>query len=283
MVWMPPRGRIAIFAAGIVLGAVLLGPGMAVGQQADPAPPSDEGEEKRQVFPGIDLDLVARRITIKGAISIPRGLLELVACTPYGKTHESICSLDVNPQHFKAALILLGLEETPQVAKLGEGKALEGDRVYIFIEWESEGETKRYRAEELIWNRRTDAPMKKVGWTFTGSRFLKVPIYTLDKEDPEEREVFMASETGTLVTTYHDPDSILDNPLAMGGDDTIWYANDKLLPPRWTPVRFIVEPAKKAPIGDETETDRPKEDSESEKRDRDARQGDAAGGKEEGE
>ena len=221
----------------------------AVGDQEEPSQEPPKG-----LFPGIQVDLRGKRITVEGAIAIPRGLIELVACTRYGKTHESICALEVDPQHFKAAILLLGLKESPQVKRLGEAKPLTGDKVVITIEWEEGEETRSYRAEELIWDRSTKSPMEKVGWVFTGSRFLKVPYYTPDKEEPEEREVFMASEKGSLVTTYHDPDSILDNPLAKGGDDTIYHANDKLLPPRGTRIRFILEPAEKRPEGaEETE------------------------------
>ncbi|MCZ6603056.1 MAG: YdjY domain-containing protein, partial [Planctomycetota bacterium] len=139
------------------------------------------------------------------------------------------------------ALLLLGLKAKPQVNQLGERKALEGDRVKIFVVWEQDGMKKRYRAEKLIWDRSTDKPMENVGWIFTGSRFLKIPIYVADQEEPEVREVFMATEKGSLVTTFHDPDSILDNPLEMGGDDTVYYANDRLLPPRGTPIEFIIQ------------------------------------------
>ena len=209
-------------------------------------PEQDKPEEKKTpdgLFPGIEVDLVERRLILEGAIAVPRGLIELLACTAWGKTHESICSLTVQPQHLKAALLLLGLKEKPQVKTFGQRMALKGDRVVIYLEWERDGKKERHRAEKLIWDRSVGGPMEEVGWVFTGSRFLKVPVYVKDKEEPEEREVFMASETGSLVTTYHDPDSILDNPLEKGGDDTIYHANDRLLPPRGTPIRFIIEVA----------------------------------------
>lgn len=236
-------------------------------EKGQPAPGVGQEEKKppKGLFPGIEVDLEGRRLTLEGAIAIPKGLIELVACTSWGKTHESICSLEVDPSHLKAALLMLGLEESPQVTKLGEPKALKGDRVIIYLEWEKDGKPVRHRVEKLIWDRTTGATMEEVGWVFTGSRFLKVPDYSPAGEEIGERELFMASETGSLVTTFHDPNAILDNPLLKGGDDTIYYANDKLLPPRGTPVRFIVEATEKKKEADpgkdeERKTPEPPED-----------------------
>lgn len=257
-------------ASLLVLTAALGLSSPAAGAQEAPKGGEENPPDKKpsdQVFPGIDIDLTERRLTLQGAIAIPRGLIELVACTPWGKTHESICTVDVEPQHFKAALLLLGLKDKPQVETFGEAKALEGDRVVIYLEWEKEGKKERHRAEGLVLDRSTGSPMEEVGWVFTGSRFLKLPVYLPDKEEPEEREVFMASEKGSLCTTYHDPDSILDNPLVKGGDDTIYYANEGLLPPRGTPIRFVVEVAEKESRGKEGESPRdggPKEKAKEE-------------------
>ncbi|MCZ6688534.1 MAG: YdjY domain-containing protein [Planctomycetota bacterium] len=241
-------------AASGFLVLFLMGTGVSQEPPAETPPPRKPAPIKG-LFPGIEIDLERKQLTMKGSIAIPRGLIELFACTPYGKTHEAVCAVEVQPEHLKAALLLLGLKAKPQVNHLGERKALEGDRVKIWVVWEQDGMKKRYRAEKLIWDRSTNKPMENVGWVFTGSRFLKVPIYVADQEEPEEREVFMATEKGSLVTTYHDPDSILDNPLEMGGDDTVYYANDRLLPPRGTPIQFIIQAEKAAQKGSDPVND----------------------------
>ena len=51
--------------------------------------------------------------------------------------------------------------------------------------------------------------------------------------------MFMASIGQSYITTYHDPDTIIDNPLSTGGDDTLYEVNKDIVPPVGTPV--IVE------------------------------------------
>ena len=65
----------------------------------------------------------------------------------------------------------------------------------------------------LSWGWLLLAAFLPLGLTLEALHALKVPVYLPDKGKPEEREVFMASETGNIVSTYHDPDSLLDNPL----------------------------------------------------------------------
>ena len=51
--------------------------------------------------------------------------------------------------------------------------------------------------------------------------------------------------SGQMITTYHDPDAILDNPLAKGGDDTVYYADSEAVPRPGTPVVVRIEAAAK--------------------------------------
>jgi len=178
----------------------------------------------------VDLDLNNKTATVYGKMNMSYGLVELLACTRIGKLHESAMVIDVQPIHLQTALILLELEYEGGLRYQGDPRTPKGDRVRIWVEWDSDGQTKRYRAEDLVYNRETQSPMKYTDWVFTGSRINK-------------NNVFMAQAVGTLITTFHDPDAIIDNPLPGGADDTVYIVNNQIAPPKGTPIKVIITPA----------------------------------------
>jgi hypothetical protein len=176
------------------------------------------------------LDGNKRQISLNGWVNMSEGLVELLACAPGGKVHESVLVIDVEPYHLQVALLLLGLEARGNLEYQGDPKTPEGDPVEIFVEWmdSTNGETKSYRAEDLVYNVKKDRPMKHTHWVFTGSQVVD--------------SVFVAQLEKSLVTTYHDPFTILDNPLPTGADDTLYEANRFLVPPKGTGVKMIIRP-----------------------------------------
>jgi hypothetical protein len=177
----------------------------------------------------VDLDLNKKIVTIYGKINMQAGLIELLACTKIGKVHESVLVLDVEPIHMQTALILLGLEFVGGLRYQGDPLTPKGDRVQIWVEWNSGDKVIRHRAEDLVYNRVKQASMEHTSWVFSGSR--------------ARNGVFMAQSTGTLIVTYHDPDAILDNPLPDGGDDTVYIVNSQVVPPKGTEIKMTLMPA----------------------------------------
>ncbi len=200
-------------------------------------PKSSQTSKKEKTY---FVDMKKKRIRIKGYVTIRQGLIEVFACTPRGKRHESIFTLLCDPKILQFHLLAFGLKPSPQVKYFGEGGKLKGDKVYIYAFWK-DPKTKKdvvYRGEDLVFNIRTKKTMKRTGWVFTGSRFQKYKYKTEDGKT-HEREIFMAAYAGNLVVTYHDPDAILNNPMETGGDDTIYYSNYLALPPRGHPVELV--------------------------------------------
>ncbi|MBD3181995.1 hypothetical protein GF312_06875 [Candidatus Poribacteria bacterium] len=177
----------------------------------------------------VDVDLNSNTIKIHGKMNMSYGLIELLACSSIGKVHESAIVLDVDPIHLQTALILMGLEYEGGLRYQGDPQTPKGDRVYIWVEWNSEGQVKRHRAEDLVFNREKQSTMPHVGWVFSGSRI-------------NDNGVFMAQAIGTIITTFHDPDAIIDNPLPEGADDTVYIVNTKLAPPKGTDITMIITP-----------------------------------------
>jgi hypothetical protein len=197
---------------------------------------SDEAAPGEQVvrFPYLRVNVAERRLEADGRVCLQRGLVEVLACTSYGKVHESVLVLDCKPEHLHAALLLLGMKESPgQVKELGDAGALAGERAIVTISWMDGGRRVERRAEECILDGHAGTTMEACGFVFTGSRFVRVGGV----------ERFAATASGQMITTYHDPDAILDNPLAKGADDTVYFANSKALPLPGTPIVLGIRPA----------------------------------------
>ena len=124
----------------------------------------------------------------------------------------------------------MGLEDAEgSVRYQGDPITPKGDPVQIWVEWEADGEIKRYRAEDLVFNRVKQDHMEYTDWVFTGSRF--------------NNGVFMAQAVGTMITTFRDPDAIINNPLPEGADDTVYIVNSRIAPPKGTEIRMVITPA----------------------------------------
>ena len=174
------------------------------------------------------IDSDKREITIPGKINMQKGLIELLACTPGGKVHESVLTLDVVPYYMQVSLLLLGLNSSE--AKMYEGieKDVKGDKVEIWVKWSLNGEEKTVRGEEMLWDVVDKKPMEKTHWVFVGSKIVNGK--------------FKADDIGSLITTYNDPFTILDNPLDTGTNDEVYWVNEQIVPPKGTLVNVILKP-----------------------------------------
>lgn len=168
------------------------------------------------------LDKAAGTITVPGKVNMQEGLIEVFACTSRGKLHEAALELDVEPIHLQTALLALGLEYGRALSEQGEARRPEGDPVEVWIAWGQAASAQKWRAEDLVWDTQQGKPMRHVEWVFAGSQIIN--------------GTFMAGVEGQIITTYHDPFTILDNPLEAGADDTVYEAYKDRLPPPGTPV-----------------------------------------------
>jgi acylphosphatase len=166
-----------------------------------------------------------------------KGAIEYLACAEGGKTYESILILHCKPTEFYEALMKIGLKPGSPAYEDESGKHVmpEGDKVRIFVEWEDpEGKLARFRAEDLIYNKKTEKPMEHVSWLFVGSQFMEDPV--------TEEQVLQAELTGSIVSTHHgDQTVILQNPLPEATDESIYSVNSKLAPKPGMQVKLIVD------------------------------------------
>ncbi len=166
-----------------------------------------------------------------------KGAIEYLACAEGGKTYESILILHCKPTEFYEALMKIGLKPGSPAYDDESGNHVmpEGDKVRIFVEWEDpKGKLARFRAEDLIYNKKTEKPMEHVSWLFVGSQFMEDPV--------TEEQVLQAELTGSIVSTHHgDQTVILQNPLPEATDESIYSVNSKLAPKPGSQVKLIVD------------------------------------------
>ena len=172
-------------------------------------------------------------VSLNGEVNMDEGLVEYLACGPSGKLHESVLKLDVNPYYLQIALLLIGLEPGNKSLEFQGAPGIpEGDLVDIWISWTNKDKkTVRHRAENLIFNQVDKKTMKHTHWVFAGSQVI------------DGR--FMAQVEHSIASTYHDPFAILDHLLSTGGDDTVYFVNKTVVPPKGTPVTFVIKSIKK--------------------------------------
>jgi len=232
--------RLALMMACVAI-SIWVGP-----TAAEPAPQADAREHARirKIGPSlyqlgnVVLNVEARSVRCPGRVNMDQGgPIELLACLPRGKTHESVLTLDVEPKHLQVALKLLGMKEgrNPAVDYPEDGPLRQrpaGDEALVFVEWrradsQPDGEPRRCRAEKLLFNVEADTPQAEATWVFLGSRVT------------DGR--FGADLDGSLVTTYHDPLAILELCAPTVNDDIYYFVNKDICPPLGTPVELIIE------------------------------------------
>jgi len=202
----------------IAIGSVLAGC-VAPPQQA-PATGASDPVRLGTVY----VDAPRREVIATGYVNQVEGLIELFACGPGGKVHESIFVLQAEPKDIQAGLLLLGLQpaEIP-AAGLGQGPP-QGSELIIEVVWAEDGNEQRMAAERLVFDYKTRKPVRHGGWIFNGS-LIKDGYFMADAED-------------SIVATYWDPWAVL-NIGNLGDDDDRLGVNKQLIPPHLTPVRIV--------------------------------------------
>lgn len=262
------RPRLMICAALCALAWTALPVAAAEEPAAGTAEPAAQGQARiHKIGPhlyqigAVVLDAESRTARCPGRVNMNEGgPIELLACLPRGKTHESVLTLDVEPMDLQVALLLLDMKQGRNPAvRYPDGspelKRPPGDDALIFVEWKrpakeegKEPEVQRCRAEELLYMSKDERAVTGATWVFLGSTVASGK--------------FGADQDGSLITTFHDPLAILElnlplvnnNPYA--GADLEYIVNKDHCPPVGTPVELVVQaPPKKTDTSDEPKKD----------------------------
>ncbi|MDE0468764.1 MAG: acylphosphatase [Candidatus Poribacteria bacterium] len=189
-----------------------------------------------------------KKLVLKGKISEAlgeydshlKGAVEYLVCGRNGKEYESIIVVDATAKEIYDALGKLDVQvgEPPGYdEEKDEPTSPKGTAVLIYAEWKSGGETKKVRAEELVFNVKTQKPLQNVAWIYSGSRV--VPDLDSDDEDAMMPQAFMSNDLVAL--RLFDASALFQNPLPESSEENIYKKNDALLPKLGTPVTLTIE------------------------------------------
>ncbi|MBE0639499.1 MAG: hypothetical protein IH598_13360 [Bacteroidales bacterium] len=177
--------------------------------------------EDTYLLKDIEINTLAKTVTLPCTVNMDSGLIEVVLCRPEGKTHESLLKTNVTPLEFQTALLLLGLDpvnELPADPKdedpLSPYLTIEtpGDSLLIFIELDVNGENSRKPVEFYIRDERTQKPIPSCSWLFRGAVTHRSGHVIIDPEM-------------TMIATYHDPLALMELNNADKFDDELFYVN----------------------------------------------------------
>ena len=189
-----------------------------------------------------------QKLVLKGKISEAlgeydehlKGAVEYLVCGRNGKQYESIIVVDATAKEIYDALDKLWVKTgTPPGydEEKDEPTPPTGTEVLIYAEWKDGDETKKVRAEELIFNVKTQKTMSHVTWIYSGSRI--VADLDSDDEDAMMPQAFMSNDIVAL--KRFDASALFQNPLPESEEENIYKKNDALLPKLGTPVTLTIE------------------------------------------
>ncbi len=173
------------------------------------------------------LEKEKREVYLDGFVNMREGMIEVLACGRRGKLHESVLVMDIVPHDLQVALLLLGMDHTKATYSEDGMQLTGGEEVKISVSWDNDGKNKTVAAEKLLYNLIDEKPLKNARWVFIGSRL--------------NEGVFMADMEESLITTYHDPNAIIDNAGEGADNDDLLAANTKLIPAVGTAVRMTMK------------------------------------------
>jgi hypothetical protein len=169
-----------------------------------------------------------RCVLVQGYVNQTNGPVELLACGPNGKTHESILVLQASPLDVQVGLLLLGLKPEGRPHEVGVWpRPWRGPRLDLRVEWQQDGQARRCRAEEMLWDAEKNRGLPPTPWIFTGSVM--------------EQGKFCALAEDSHIATYWDPWALINLPLACGANDDTLCANHATIPRLGTPVRLRLQ------------------------------------------
>lgn len=176
----------------------------------------------------IEVDKNARSFTVPGVLNLVEGPLEYIACVRKGmKAYETLVELDCNAYEFNVACILIGLDPKKSTVpkRHFDPEPAKGDAVSLNVEWQDNGQVKRFSPEKLI--KGGEAALKG-SWVYTGSTILEDGRY-------------LAELMGPVIGFVHDPAPIIEH--SIGAQSTgygVLVPNAEVLPAKGTPMRIQV-------------------------------------------
>ncbi len=179
-------------------------------------------------------------LDVPAEINMSDGLIELLACSRWGKVHESLFVIDEAPHLLQTGLLLLlgkpDFDPTPDAIEDWVGGSHSGcPAVDIEVAWtDSAGTAHRAAVETMLVRSGEEGPIAPGQWLFTGSLF--------------QSGVFQAQTTGTLIATFFDPVAIINFAGEKAFDDEAFTIRRDDVPTKGTKVMLHFRGVERATV-----------------------------------
>ena len=210
--------------------------GIAVGQAQPTEPaqvnPVDRTAPTKEFRPGIRIDWHKPAVEIEARVVLRTGPLELLACSPQTREHESILTVAARPRDIYYALGLIGAEAGSPIQYDEAADRLlppTGQSLELHIRYRHGGARRTVRARRWLSTPEGAVPGRSIRWVFAGSTTLETGRFAADTD-------------GTVVCLVDfDSALITIDGLHTADNAALWlHANTSEIPPLGTKCILIV-------------------------------------------
>jgi len=193
--------------------------------------------------PGVRIDWTKRRVEVDARVVLREGALELFACTPQTREHESILVVHARPLHIFQALGLIGLEPGAPATYDRDKDTWSpprGQRLSLGVQYTGEGDTHEVPIERWMRSVKTQKPPPPINWVFAGSR-----TWTDGR--------FAADPDGTVVGVVDFDTALISvGELHSADNELLWLeANTSEIPPLGAKCTLLIQAAQTSQQNDE--------------------------------
>ena len=191
---------------------------------------------RRHLFSdGIWIDWLQREVALEAKVVLRRGPLELLACSPNTREHESILVVLGRPRDIYHGMGLIGLEPGSPVRFDSEKRHMlppTGESIQLRIRYEQEGKVRTVPASAWLRYPASEKPITDVVWVFAGSHSTSDGRFAGDAE-------------GTVVALVDFAAALIAvDALHTSDNDALWLeARTEAIPPVGTRCRLIISAA----------------------------------------
>jgi len=183
-------------------------------------------------------DVETKSVIVRGSICLQEGLLEMFACPPDTKDHESIVSTHAMASEAHAAFLAMGVDHGKPMVWVGKYVPVTGPIIEIQVWWSENGELKKRRAQEMILNAHTEKAME-TDFVFGGSE-----IY----HDTHTKENTYYADSGEFINVTNSPYAMIDIAIestTKAEEGLLYSALTENVPPINTKVYLVMTPTGK--------------------------------------
>lgn len=215
--------------------AVLLGVQLAFGHApsiAYQAPAIKSTSPVKDFAPGVRIDWPNQTVEVDAKIVLRAGPLELFACSPQTREHESVIVVSARPMHIFQAMGIAGLEpgtpvrydETLDVSFPPRGTSLD-----LRVRFRDAGKTRLIPIEHWMRRVKQKQPPEWIDWVFAGSKTYKGGRFGADAD-------------GTVVCVVDFDTALISvGAIKSADNDSLWLeANTERIPPIDTPCTLLI-------------------------------------------